>query len=250
MAGFRRPRGRVLLTLWLRHWRATLRSRIAFWVAVLVVGLWVAGSDDLKTPAQALSSAIFIAVLGSLFLAAGVLAREYGSGCMMLDRLHGARALEVALAALAHVSGMSMTIFVLSAVPAIVIEPGWLSWRLAAALSVGAVGMLAWSALLVLLGAVLPGYGNSALAFGLNMISVGAPGIEQSSVPAFVKLPFVIVDRSLPLPGQVTRLVEAFVANGPVPTTPFIVLVASGFLAVILTIRVLDVYEPAMRWQQ
>lgn len=242
------PRRRVVWALAVRHWRIALRSS-RFLAGMALAAAIALTQGTPATPAQAVALAFFLAAIVSLVIGAGSIARDFGSGMMVLDRLHGARPSEIVLGAVAHVTAIGFAVLLVAATARVVQDPALLSSWLAGALAVAALLLLGWCALLVMLGAAVPGEGNAAAAIGLVILASLAPRVEQGASPELVKGGFRLLRMLLPTPHQFVSLARTL-DNGMFPyrATAVLCLVALSIFAG--TLLILRSRDPASGWRR
>lgn len=241
-----RRRVRALLSLRLRRlWR----TRAALLAAALALLPVLATS-----PTNA--RAAFVTTTGALLTAvlvctAGALADDLESGAALLLVLHGARPIERVLAE-------SLATIVVVAALALIAMPLVARALAGAGLRTLIVGgfwtaslVLSWTILVVLLGCFLPGKGNAlVLIVPLAAFTIPAVALPLADVPTWLARAVRVAWNLLPLQAHATAIVDALVAQTPLPSTPRWVLLASPPLYLAAAVRALSRVEPARRFTQ
>lgn len=231
----------------MRQWRSGWRSRRFAGVAAFLAVTW-----PFRPPAvglEALAAPFTLAAVAALLIGAAVIARDFDSGAMILDRLHGATPLEMILgsilftttAALAVAATLSAGMLVAS--PELLTPPGWIM------ILAGVLTLSAMCALLVLFGTVAPGYANSAIVVGLIIAVPGLAEIERLGLPQLLTQLFELARAGLPLPHQLAATAAAL-TRGEAATVPMSVLAAGTVLATVIAIGVVARREPAGGWRR
>jgi len=242
------PRRRVVWALAIRHWRVALRS------GRLLAGMALAAAIALTqgtpaTPAQAVALAFVLACVVSLVIGAGSIARDFGSGMMMLDRLHGARPSEIVLGAVGYITAVGFVILLIAVTARVVLDPTLLSSWLTGALAVGALLLAGWCLLLVMLGAAVPGEGNAAAAIGLVILASLAPVVEQGGSPELVKGGFRLFRVLLPSPHQFVPIARAL-DSGVFPWRGTAVVCLTSLSVLASALWILRSRDPASGWRR
>lgn len=210
---------------------------------VLITFTWIA-RPDAPTVGAALWAGFFGAMLIGAILGGGILAQDFDSGSMALQRLHGAREAEVALAAFLSLVAFTFAGFAAWACAVLVAVPGAVS-PVAVPLLACLLGLAAWGALLVLGGSILPGWGNVAAAMGLVLFGSAD---DFGNVPV-VSAAFTFLRDVLPLPRQAIEIFRSAEAGAPIAGD--VVLLVGGSAALIAaTLLVLRWREPASGWRR
>lgn len=242
------PRAAVVRALMGRHLRTVWRSRMLIWLGVLAFVVWLQGPDDPKSSARILAGAEIIGALAALFVGAGILAREYDTGGMILDRLHGARASELVVAAVVHVFTAALLFALFYCAMSLLRGSEWLDARFAGGAAIVALELFAWTSFLTLLGALVPSYGNSVLAFALVMIDASASMVADP--PELLGAVFSAVHWGVPIPGRLSDAVDTAHSAAGISAAALIPATVWIPLGVVLAVIALDRTEPASRWRR
>jgi hypothetical protein len=144
--------------------RQRLRGRLIWWTLAVALLMWLTTGELHNTTRGTVSVLAIIAVLSTVFIAAGALADDLDSGALMLDLLASARPIHLAAGTAMGVFAAALpaiTVVTLVAIPQVVRAVGAPN----AVLLLSAVYLLAfgWVALGTCLGTVIPGKGNAAV---------------------------------------------------------------------------------------
>ena len=194
------------------------------------------------------TSALLTAVL---VCTAGALADDLESGAALLLVLHEARPIERVLAE-------SLATIVVVAALALIATPLVARALAGAGLRMLLVGgfwtaslVLSWTFLVVLLGCALPGKGNAlVLIVPLAAFAIPAAALPLADVPTWLARAVRFTWNLLPLQAHATAIVDALVAQTPLPSTARWVLLASPPLYLTAAVRALSRAEPARRFAQ
>lgn len=234
-------------TLALRQWRSGWRSHRFTGVAVFVALTW-----PFRPPAVGLEAAaapFTLAAVAALVLGAAVIARDYESGGMILDRLHGASPVETVLGSLLYTTTAAGGVAALLAAqlflssPELVAEAGW------PMIASGLLSVAAMCALLVAFGSVAPGYANSAIVVGLIVVAPGMGEVERWGFPHQITAVFRFVRSILPLPHQLAATAAAL-TRGESPAKPLAIFAIGSVLAAAIAVLVVQRREPARGWRR
>lgn len=230
-----------------RQWRSGWRSHRFTGLAVFLAVTW-----PFRPPAvglEAMAAPFTLAAVATLLIGAAVIARDFDSGAMILDRLHGASPAEVTLGSLLFTMTAALAVAatlctrLLLGSPEFLTRPGWVM------LLAGALTLSAMCALLVLFGAATPAYANSAIVVGLIIAVPGLGELERGGLPHLLVKAFGLLRTILPLPHQLTATAAALTRGEPV-TLPMAVLAAGTVLATIMAVVVVHWREPAGGWRR
>ena len=194
------------------------------------------------------TSALLTAVL---VCTAGALADDLESGAALLLVLHEARPIERVLAESLATIGV-VAALALIAIPLVARALAGAGLRM---LLVGgcwtATLVLAWTFLVVLLGCALPGKGNAlVLIVPLAAFAIPAAALPLDDFPTWLARAVRFTWNLLPLQAHATAIVDALVAQAPLPTTARCVLLASPPVYLAAAVRALSRAEPARRFAQ
>ncbi len=247
LSRYDRVRWSAVWTLSVRQWRSGWRSHRFTGLAVFLAVTW-----PFRPPAvglEALAAPFTLAAVATLLIGAAVIARDFDSGAMILDRLHGASPPEVVLggllftttAALAVAATLSTRLLLAS--PELLTRTGWVM------LLAGALTLSAMCALLVLFGTVAPAYANSAIVVGLIIAVPSLGELERRGLPHLLVEASELLRTILPLPHQLTATAVALTRGEPA-TLPMAVLAAGTVLATIMAMVAVHWREPAGGWRR
>ncbi|CAN5246818.1 hypothetical protein BH23GEM2_BH23GEM2_08380 [soil metagenome] len=230
-----------------RQWRSGWRSYRFVGVAVFLAVTW-----PFRPPAvglEAIAAPFTLAAVAALLIGAAVIARDFDSGAMILDRLHGATPAELILGSLLFTTTAGLAVAatlsaqLLLASPELLSPPGWTM------LLAGVLTLSAMCALLVLFGTVAPGYANSAIVIGLIIAVPGLGEIKRWGVPHVLAELLGLARTGLPLPHQLAAAAAAL-TRGESAAVPISVLATGTLLATTIAIAVVHRREPAGGWRR
>lgn len=230
-----------------RRWRNLHRSWLPYAVAAFVLASAAVMYGVISSTSQAAFAVFFLGGLSALAIGGGAIARDFESGVMLLDRVHGSGPAEIILGTAIYTATVVFAAGGLAAALIFSVAPQYFGGAALSFITVVAFGLVAWVALLVLLGSLVPGSGNSAIALALVVIvgplsefsQGGSPNIMRASAKFIAGVfPPEIVSAflRLPRPESVWR---------PIATLTFCA-VAFLCLAVVILVR----REPAKGWRR
>lgn len=236
----------ALLSLRLRRLWRTRAAILAAALALLPV--LAMSPTSARAAFVTTTSALLTAVL---VCTAGALADDLESGAALLLVLHEARPIERVLAESLATIGV-VAALALIAMPLVSRALAGAGLRM---LLIGgfwaATLVLSWTFLVVLLGCALPGKGNAlVLIVPLAAVAIPAAALPLADLPAWLARAVRFTWNLLPLQAHATGIVDALVAQTPLPTTARWVLLASPPLYLAAAVRALSRVEPARRFTQ
>lgn len=225
--------------------RQHLRSRLSWWTAALV--LLVVASAPATGVRAAASIGGFATCLAAAALAAGAIGDDLQSGAVAADALAGVRPASAVIGTIAGLlAALAPSVAIAAAVGGRAV--GSLA-ELAALLSAVTVIPATFIALVVCLGAALPGKANAALAFPLAIAGAVSPlALPLSEWPAPLARLMRALWGMLPLPhravgiGQLAGLQQAFVGAHLVPA------IVAGLAAAAIATFILHRRAATGRW--
>jgi len=198
---------------------------------------------------EAVAAPFTLAAVAALVIGAAVIARDYESGGIMLDRLHGAGPIETVLGSLLYTTTAAGLVAALLAAqlflssPELVTDAGWLM------ITAGVLSVFAMCALLVAFGTVAPGYANSAIVVGLIVVAPGMGEVERWGFPQQITALFRMVRSILPLPHQLAAAAAAL-TRGESPGRPIAIFAIGSILAAAVAVAAVQRREPARGWRR
>lgn len=241
-------RWRHVAVLASRRMRPIFRSPLVFLVGLFVV---IASALMLQTPRgeSSVVSVFFLSAAAALALGAGALAAEIESGGLMLDRLHGARTSELVLGVALQVVTLVFIVFASVSVLVFSSSPSLSNAAVFASLAIAGLELLAFVALLVLFGALLPGSGNTAIVIALVVLSSSSRALEGAPIPTAISKTIAAISDTLPL-GQQVAAFSRSAQSGGFDFGPVIFLGLSTPIFLGLTILVVSRRELAKGWRR
>lgn len=228
-----------------RLWRTRV---ILLALAIGVLPLCVGTPGSVRGALAVLTSALLSA---TLVAAAGAVADDLESGSALLLALHGVTPLETILGDVAA-SLAVVGLVALGAIPLAAREiSGVPPMALVGAGAWMATLVVAWAALLALLGGVLPGKGNSlSMIVPVGVFVLPAAALPLDWAPGWLAAAARIAWTLLPLQAHATAMYDALLANSPPPPAAPFVLVLSPVLYLAAGVCLLARLEPARRFTQ
>jgi hypothetical protein len=163
----------------LRRWRTIHRSALPYGVVAFVLATWGVLHQTVHSTPYSAVVVFFLGGLIALAIGAGAIARDFESGVIVLDRAHGAGPADVVLGTTIYTCTAVFAGSLLAGALTFAAAPQYLELEVLRLLGVVALGLVGWVALLVFLGSLVPGSGNSAIAFALVVILNPVSGFDQ-----------------------------------------------------------------------
>lgn len=231
-----------------RQWRSSWRSRRMAGAIVFAGLAWVTGPAE-GFEAQPGIAAFVICMFVAIVTAAAVVARDFESGAMVLERLHGASPFEIVGANLLY--AVATTLAVYGIIIGVLLAGSTVPWDQAiwAVIGLGALGLVTTCSLLVMLGALLPGYGNVAVFLALMVVGGNLDEVARAALPSALVPIFEWLGTILPLPHVVTAGARQFM-RGAMPIEQLVVLCVGAPASILAAVLWLETREPAKGWKR
>jgi hypothetical protein len=192
-------------------------------------------------------SVFFLAGLCALAIGAGAIARDFESGIMVLDRAHGAGPAEIVLGTTIYTSTLVFAVGLLAVALNFGASPQQLEPAVFRLLAVVAAGLVAWVAFLVLLGTLVPGSGNSAIALALVLLLEPVRAFDEPRASLLARVAARSVTALFP-PEAVSGFIATFETTSA--WRPLAQLAVSTLLFVGLAVALVSAREPAHGWKR
>jgi hypothetical protein len=144
-----------------------------------VLATWAVLHQTVRSTPYSAVVVFFLGGLIALAVGAGAIARDFESGVIVLDRTHGAGPADVVLGTTIYTCTVVFVATLFAAGLIFAAAPQYLEFDVLPLLGVVTLGLVGWVALLVFLGSLVPGSGNSAIAFALVVILNPVSGFDQ-----------------------------------------------------------------------
>jgi hypothetical protein len=215
---------------------------------VFVLAVWAVLHQMVRSAPYSAASVFFLGGLSALAIGAGAIGRDFESGVMVLDRVHGAGPAEVVLGTAIYTITVVFAATALAASLIFMAEPQYLELAVLRLLGVVALGLVGWVSLLVFLGSFVPGSGNSAIALALIVILNPVSRFDQPGASLPVRTAARLAAGLFP-PEAVLRFLQTAEtvtsARRPVATLALSTLFFLGLAVAVVARR-----EPARGWKR
>lgn len=228
----------------LRHFRGAWRSRRLIAVGGVIAVSWLA-RPEMWSPTAALWGGFFTAMLAAAVAGGAIVAQEFDSGAMALQRLHRASTAQITVGSLIYLVVVTLIAFLIWVGAAVITDPEIRYASLGLPIAACMLALAAWCTILVFLGSFVPGYGN--VAVGGALVLFGAAD-TLGRYPVISRTLEVIRDL-LPLPRQAAEILRKLQAGRPI-SEDVLVLVVGSVAFVAATILVLNRRDPASGWRR
>ena len=231
-------------SLALRHLRGAWRSRRLLAVAGVIAVSWLA-RPEMWSPTAALWGGFFTAMLAAAVAGGAIIAQEFDSGAMALQRLHRASTAQITAGSLIYLVVVTLIAFMIWVGAAVITDPEMRHTPLGLPIAACMLALAAWCTILTFLGSFIPGYGN--IAAGGALVLFGAAD-TLGRYPVISRALEVLRDL-LPLPRQAAEILRKLQAGRPI-SEDVLVLVLGSVAFGAATILVLDRRDPASGWRR
>ena len=231
----------------LRRWRSAHRSWLTYAILLFIVAAWAVIHQTLESASDCAAAVFFVSGLCVLAIGSGAIAREFESGVMVLDRLHGARPVDVVLGTAIYATTFAMVATIVTAGLIFATAPEYLGSDAILFLLVVALGLMAWVAFLVLLGSFVPGSGNATIALGLIVVLAPVSRFDRPDAAPVARMAARLVTTIFP-PETVFAFFRA--ADHAALGSRAIAVALSTAVFLALAIGVVAQREPAHGWKR
>jgi len=201
----------------------------------------------MRSPAYSALTVFFLSGLSALAIGAGAIARDFESGVMVLDRAHGASPADVVLGTTIYTCTVVFAAALLAAALTFAAVPQYLELAVLRLLAVVAFGLIGWVALLVCLGTLVQGAGNTAIAFALVVILNPVRGFDQPGASLPVRTSARVAAAVFPPEATLGFLRAPETASA---WQPIVMLTFSTVIFLALATSVVARREPAHGWKR
>jgi hypothetical protein len=234
----------AVLVLSLRHFRCAWRSRRLLAVAGVIGVSWLA-RPGMWSPTAALWGGFFTAMLAAAVAGGAIIAQEFDSGAIALQRLHRASTAQITAGSLTYLVSVTLIAFLTWVAAAAITDAEIRYAPLALPIAACMLALAAWCTILAFLGSFIPGYGN--VAVGGALVLFGAA--DTLGRYPFISRTLEVIRDLLPLPRQAAEILRKLQAQRPI-SEDVLVLAVGSFAFVAATILVLNRREPASGWRR
>lgn len=228
----------------LRYLRGAWRSRRLLAVGGVIAVSWLA-RPEMWSATAALWGGFFTAMLAAAVAGGAIVAQEFDSGAMALQRLHRASTAQITVGSLVYLVVVTLIVFLIWVAAAAITDPEIRYAPLGLPIAACMLALAAWCTILVFLGSFIPGYGN---------VAVGGALVLFGAADTFGRYPFIsrsleVIRDLLPLPRQAAEILRKLQAGRPI-SEDLLVLVLGFFAFVAATILLLNRRDPASGWRR
>jgi hypothetical protein len=227
-----------------RQLRTAWRSRRLLAVVGVIAVSWLA-RPGMWSPTAALWGGFFTAMLAAAVAGGAIVAQEFDSGAMALQRLHRASPARITVGSLLFLITVTLLSFLIWVAAAALTDPEIRHASLALPMAACMLALAAWCTILVFFGSLLPGYGNVAVAGALVLFGAA----DTLGRYPFISRALEVIRDLLPLPRQAAQILRKLQAGRPISEDVLVLLIGS-LAFMVATLVVLRHRDPASGWRR